>query len=1004
MKITKQLLRSQVGCRLVDAVYIDLSDRQLVSLENLSVCPKLQTILASQNDIDAILTTIIRCRELWKIDLSCNRIRCLEGFGCFYSLGTINLANNNISWTDLQHLRNVHILDLCLYGNKELEKDPNYRAQVIDGLPYMWMLDGKFVTSYERKRVENFFKTANSKRPMKVSVSIKRHLRKVIAATISDFGSGDRYITHKSTRRFAQTYYFVPSYLKDMANSSIYGAKAMHMMKYMPVYATPTQEIDEKRLIYLAYNFEQEVKLASEANKGEKKFRNYRYELLGVEELLVYRSQYRKLIHRLLFLLIAKQLFDLPSKIITETLKATKLLEIGSIEVIKFFHLSSDLINQLISVIFGAVQIDLESNEDNHLNQHLFICLYNLIGEIYKKSTMSKESYKYRIRKLRQTHTSFQPHYRLMAQKIILMIYPSAEILCSYLSEPGVEAMISAATGNYNIPKLMFNAIANTDGYQAGVKVACRVLAETLLANISSRSEVQSDVNTISWFDNFRRSRDVMEKETKTLPRPHSSPALNPKFINRAKLLRSKSAKGQKSNVKHVQKEATVGDPIIVDKQYIARIISLPSDNLALIAINASRKPNSLASTSPINKYSYITLSSIRWNPLGYWVHIRSDSVDFRSESEIESKHIPTEDNETNAVSISTGMRMVINMPTVYDRLHNLEEGKLMDQEEENFYESIEKQHKGSLKFIDIPREEKEENKNDTDTEKQQLFTKIKNDHGSQPREDKNEGQDQFHKEAKIISAGIIDECIASAIHDTLLTRDSEEIGQLSDSKKIKSDSVVISSENASWSKDLSSDSRGNGIGSILNVYNRPRPKTAIKKSRDERNKNIDENITPGQNAVVTSYIHEREQRIQSAPAHSSTVVAPFTSNTSCQQRPNSPALPSMEINLHRPIENHNTIKDPRSHRRAQSSPIYTSNRLEKKSPSRLSNRSSRSPSPRAELSISVTKIAFLDTRNNASIQSDTQGYIFQGLKKAKNSTAAKKYFKNAQVAANKNR
>ncbi|EDV23336.1 uncharacterized protein TRIADDRAFT_57848 [Trichoplax adhaerens] len=641
-----------------------------------------------------------------------------------------------------------------------------------------------------------------------------------------------------------------------MANSSIYGAKAMHMMKYMPVYATPTQEIDEKRLIYLAYNFEQEVKLASEANKGEKKFRNYRYELLGVEELLVYRSQYRKLIHRLLFLLIAKQLFDLPSKIITETLKATKLLEIGSIEVIKFFHLSSDLINQLISVIFGAVQIDLESNEDNHLNQHLFICLYNLIGEIYKKSTMSKESYKY-----------FQPHYRLMAQKIILMIYPSAEILCSYLSEPGVEAMISAATGNYNIPKLMFNAIANTDGYQAGVKVACRVLAETLLANISSRSEVQSDVNTISWFDNFRRSRDVMEKETKTLPRPHSSPALNPKFINRAKLLRSKSAKGQKSNVKHVQKEATVGDPIIVDKQYVARIISLPSDNLALIAINASRKPNSLASTSPINKYSYITLSSIRWNPLGYWVHIRSDSVDFRSESEIESKQhrttilrqcqhiiatstftlgkhlnsllndkirdIPTEDNETNAVSISTGMRMVINMPTVYDRLHNLEEGKLMDQEEEDFYESIEKQHKGSLKFIDIPREEKEENKNDTDTEKQQLFTKIKNNHGSQPREDKNESQDQFHKEAKIISAGIIDECIASAIHDTLLTRDSEEIGQLSDSKKIKSDSVVISSENASWSKDLSSDSRGNGIGSILNVYNRPRPKTAIKKSRD---------------------------------------------------------------------------------------------------------------------------------------------------------------------------
>ncbi|EDV23337.1 uncharacterized protein TRIADDRAFT_57849 [Trichoplax adhaerens] len=120
MKITKQLLRSQVGCRLVDAVYIDLSDRQLVSLENLSVCPKLQTILASQNDIDAILTTIIRCRELWKIDLSCNRL-------------------------------------FFIWQTKYIQRCANkliYRE------------------TYERKRVENFFKTANSKRPMLLLLDI----------------------------------------------------------------------------------------------------------------------------------------------------------------------------------------------------------------------------------------------------------------------------------------------------------------------------------------------------------------------------------------------------------------------------------------------------------------------------------------------------------------------------------------------------------------------------------------------------------------------------------------------------------------------------------------------------------------------------------------------------------------------------------------------------------------------------------------------------------------
>jgi len=42
----------------------------------------------------------------------------------FVAMGTLNLANNDLDWQEVGKLRHMHILDLSLHGNAQLEKDP----------------------------------------------------------------------------------------------------------------------------------------------------------------------------------------------------------------------------------------------------------------------------------------------------------------------------------------------------------------------------------------------------------------------------------------------------------------------------------------------------------------------------------------------------------------------------------------------------------------------------------------------------------------------------------------------------------------------------------------------------------------------------------------------------------------------------------------------------------------------------------------------------------------
>jgi len=195
----------------------------------LELCPKLQTVILRGNKIESAPDLRI-CSQLWKIDLANNVVRSLEGLYSVVAFGTLILANNDLDWNELEKIRHVHILDLCLHGNPRLEIDAYYRMHVIDSLPLIWMLDGRIITSAERAQVDQFFK---------------------------DSALSERPVRHKLSKN-----QFVPSLLKNISVTGVFGKKAEHLMRRFPVKEKLNVDLDQRRLMYLTYCLQEEVNLA----------------------------------------------------------------------------------------------------------------------------------------------------------------------------------------------------------------------------------------------------------------------------------------------------------------------------------------------------------------------------------------------------------------------------------------------------------------------------------------------------------------------------------------------------------------------------------------------------------------------------------------------------------------------------------------------------------------------------------------------------------------------
>ncbi|PVD23734.1 hypothetical protein C0Q70_17007 [Pomacea canaliculata] len=293
MTLSNQILR--LRCQyapLHETEFLDLSNLGLVIPERLASCPKLRSLILQGIKLQEA-AGLDCCKQLWYLDLSNNLLESLEGLAQFLALGTLILSNNNLDWSALASIRHMHILSISLHGNPLLEKDPYYRIHVIDCLPNVWMLDGRIVTSAERIKIKHFFQdSALSKRP------VRRKLKK----------NG-----------------FIPSDMKNINISGIFGDKAVQLMTSFPNNAVLNIETDKKRLLYLAQNIQEDINLEHRYISSRCPAGHVQKQTLLLDALEA-RLNNRAQGNMLLLLLVASLEFILPTRLVKETLKKNYVL------------------------------------------------------------------------------------------------------------------------------------------------------------------------------------------------------------------------------------------------------------------------------------------------------------------------------------------------------------------------------------------------------------------------------------------------------------------------------------------------------------------------------------------------------------------------------------------------------------------------------------------------------------------------------------------------------
>ncbi|KAK1946937.1 Protein tilB [Phytophthora citrophthora] len=153
------LIRARAKAPLPDLQVLHLSNAVIECIKHLELCKCLQSLYADNNRIRDV-EGVIQLRKLWRIDLNGNLLKDLQALASFRTLGFLYLERNRICFEDLICLRDQHVLELRLLGNKSLMKGNSiheYRKKVVALLPNVWILDGHFISTTERQQaIEEF--------------------------------------------------------------------------------------------------------------------------------------------------------------------------------------------------------------------------------------------------------------------------------------------------------------------------------------------------------------------------------------------------------------------------------------------------------------------------------------------------------------------------------------------------------------------------------------------------------------------------------------------------------------------------------------------------------------------------------------------------------------------------------------------------------------------------------------------------------------------------------
>ncbi|XP_063410298.1 uncharacterized protein LOC134693391 [Mytilus trossulus] len=576
MRLNTQLIRSRSKGPLQTVEYLDLSNSGIETIEKLNSCAKLHTLDLRGNALYEVVN-LESCQQLWNIDLSNNELKSLDGLSKFVALGNLNLSNNDLTWHELGKIRHLHILNLSFHGNRQLEKDPYYRIHIVDCLPHVWMLDGRLITAGERLQVKNFFhESALTEHP----------------------------IRHKLSKDW-----FIPTAMKRIDMTGIFGDKATHVMTKFPVNGMHNVETDRRRLKYIAYSLQEDLLI-------EKKYTHNDYQILRyhksfMEDILSSRPQDRERCNMLLMLLVASLEFVMPTHLMKDTLETTKLSKVGNVFTMDIFLLSRDVRCYIVSILLGAVKVDKDDKEacnDGGLYDKLYLCLFYTISELTKLShAVDKRECAIKSK----LNTVYRDYKCLLASEVVQLLCIVPTFFDYITKDIGVMNLVITATGDKDVTEKINKVSVAVKEEGGDVNKMYEELSALLLQKVQEQSK------NISNQSPRLSSSDIILSPTKLSPVKSINPVDVADFHMRGVTSPEKDPPRVISARKPAERFPKLGDSLLLGPQTLGKIVSLPQPFVALVAMDSVPAANGAMQSklkSSEDHYTYVNMDQLLWD------------------------------------------------------------------------------------------------------------------------------------------------------------------------------------------------------------------------------------------------------------------------------------------------------------------------------------------------------------------------------------------------------
>lgn len=412
-RVTKSFLRSLTIDPLGSITFLDLSRCGLKRITGIAACPNIEIVIANGNEIDTLID-LSGCRHLWKLDVSCNELKDLCGFERFSSFGTLIASCNQLNWHELTKICHLEILSLCLAGNNDLEKDPNYRKHVVKCLPKIWSLDGELVTSDERCKADRFFKqTEKSRKPVRMKLSCN---------------------------------HFVPSFRRQGSDVTVYGKRTTGLCRLFGKNETHNKDLDSRRLQFLCDNFHVDFVLES-CNKTTVDLMR---ECLAMRETSVDKW------NTFILLAMSSLVFSIPTVLMTSALQVIGMSNDELITCSGIVNLLCQPRTNVTSLLFSSLKL-------HGLGKGITAQLYETMQNV--NMNLMKVAYG-------DSDVKIQTQHEHVLAAELAQIFCLVPHFSSYLDDISVTRILAAATLKENIDHELRSFLCKCETYKAREKLA----------------------------------------------------------------------------------------------------------------------------------------------------------------------------------------------------------------------------------------------------------------------------------------------------------------------------------------------------------------------------------------------------------------------------------------------------------------------------------------------------------------------------------------------------